>query len=104
MGWPSRRSSGGRRWARALLVLGAGAVLGPGAASLYVEARYADRILPRAQVPPSPVALVYGAGLAPGGRPSPVLAQRLDAAIALYEAGTVSTLLLSGDISDPFHD
>lgn len=94
----------GRGWVRALLVLGVGPVLALGAASLYVEWRYVDRILPRAQVPPMPVALVYGAGLAPGGVPSPVLAQRLDAAIALYQAGKVSTLLLSGDNSDPFHD
>ena len=93
-----------RGWVRGLLVLGAGTVLGLGAASLYVERRYADRILPRTQVPPTPVALVYGAGLAPGGVPSPVLAQRLDAAIALYQAGTVGSLLLSGDNSDPFHD
>ena len=97
-----------KRWRRtALLMLtgGAlGAVLTVGALSLYVEWRYVDRILPRAQAPRAPVALVYGAGLAPGGKPSPVLAQRLDAALALYHAGTVGTLLLSGDNSDRFHD
>jgi vancomycin permeability regulator SanA len=93
-----------RRWVMALLALGLAAALGVWVVSLYVEKRYADRILPRSQAPQKPVALVYGAGLAPGGVPSPVLAQRLDAAIALYREGKVDTLLLSGDNSDRFHD
>ncbi|WP_375768491.1 vancomycin high temperature exclusion protein [Archangium gephyra] len=93
-----------RRWVLGLLAMGLAAVLGVWVVSFYVEKRYADRIIPRAEAPQAPVALVYGAGLAPGGVPSPVLAQRLDAAIALYRAGTVDTLLLSGDNSDPFHD
>ncbi|MGZ3458336.1 MAG: SanA/YdcF family protein [Archangium sp.] len=93
-----------RGWVRVLLALGLAVGLGVWAASLYVDQRYADRIIPRDQAPQKPVALVYGAGLAPGGVPSPVLAQRLDAAIALYHAGKVDTLLLSGDNSDPFHD
>ncbi|WP_257451002.1 SanA/YdcF family protein [Archangium lipolyticum] len=93
-----------RRWALALLAMGLAVTLGVWAASLYVEKRYADRILPRAEAPQKPVAIVYGAGLAPGGVPSPVLAQRLDAAIALYREGKVDTLLLSGDNSDRFHD
>ncbi|MET0402312.1 MAG: ElyC/SanA/YdcF family protein [Cystobacter sp.] len=93
-----------RRWLGALLVTGLGGALCLAAASLYVEHRYLDRILPRDQAPTAPVALVYGAGLAPGGVPSPVLAQRLDAALALYHAGKVQGLLLSGDNSDRFHD
>ncbi len=93
-----------RRWVWRLFLLGTAAVLGLVALSLYVEKRYEGRILPRAQVPPRPVALVYGAGLAPGGVPSPVLAQRLDTAIALHASGKVGTLLLSGDNSDRFHD
>ncbi|MFL5351782.1 vancomycin high temperature exclusion protein [Archangium sp.] len=93
-----------RRWVRGLLALGLAVLLGVSVVSLYVEKRYADRIIPRAEAPQAPVALVYGAGLAPGGVPSPVLAQRLDAAIALYHSGKVDTLLLSGDNSDPFHD
>lgn len=92
-----------RRWLRALLVLGLSAALGVAAASLYVEHRYVDRIVPQARAPHAPVALVYGAGLAPGGVPSPVLAQRLDAALALYHGGKVEALLLSGDNSDRFH-
>ena len=101
VGHKKRGRRGALHW---VLGLGLGAVAVVGALSLYVEWRYQDRILPRAQAPRAPVALVYGAGLAPGGKPSPVLAQRLDAALALYHAGTVGALLLSGDNSDRFHD
>lgn len=93
-----------RRALWVLLALGLAAGLGMWAVSFYVEKRYESRIIPRDRAPRTPVALVYGAGLAPGGVPSPVLAQRLDAAIALYHEGKVGALLLSGDNSDRFHD
>ncbi len=48
-------------------------------------------------VPERPVAVVFGAGYWPSGRLSDVLQDRLDAAIELYEAGRVHTLLFSGD-------
>jgi SanA protein len=89
---------------RTVLALLLAAVAGVWALSAYVELRYAERIVPRAQAPRAPVALVYGAGLAPGAVPSAVLAQRLDTAISLYREGKVSGLLLSGDNSDRFHD
>lgn len=73
-------------------------------ASLYVELRYSNRIRPLAEVPEAPVALVFGAGLAPGGVPSRVLRQRMDMAIALYRAGKVHKLLVSGDNTDRYHD
>jgi vancomycin permeability regulator SanA len=49
------------------------------------------------------VGVVFGAGLAPGGEPSPLLAERLDAALALFRAGKVERLLLSGN-SGAHHD
>lgn len=104
MGRGGKKARTSRRWVLGLLATGLAALLGVWVVSLYVEKRYADRIIPREQAPQAPVALVYGAGLAPGGVPSPVLAQRLDAAIALYRAGKVDSLLLSGDNSDRFHD
>ncbi len=73
------------------------------ASSEYVERRYAGRIVPRAEAPDVPVAVVFGAGLA-GKEPSPLLAERVDAAVALYRAGKVRRILMSGDNSDPFHD
>ena len=48
-------------------------------------------------VPNAPVAIVFGAAVYPGGRPSPVLADRVAAAAELYRAGKVRKLLLSGD-------
>lgn len=74
------------------------------AISFAVDVQYDARILPRSEVPETEVALVFGAGLAPGGVPSPVLKQRMDAAIALYRSGKVKKLLVSGDNSDPYHD
>ena len=46
--------------------------------------------------PPTPVALVFGAGLW-AGEPSPYLAHRLDAAAALYRSGRTEVVLVSGD-------
>jgi len=51
------------------------------------------------RVPPARVALVFGAGLRPDGRPSRMLADRVRAAATLYEAGRVKKLLLTGDNS-----
>lgn len=48
-------------------------------------------------LPPQPVALVFGAGVWPGGRLSDALADRMETAIDLYRAGTVNKLLLTGD-------
>ena len=57
-----------------------------------------------AAVPPTPVALVLGAGLEPDGTPSVYLARRLEAARQLFVAGTVQVILVSGDNSTPYHD
>lgn len=51
-----------------------------------------------------PYVIVPGAGLRPGGEPSVYLQRRLAAARDLYEAGTVRTILVSGDASTPYHD
>ena len=47
--------------------------------------------------PEIPVAIVFGAGIRADGRLSPMLADRMDTAIALYSAGKVRKLLVSGD-------
>ncbi|GAA2373333.1 SanA/YdcF family protein [Nonomuraea africana] len=56
-----------------------------------------------ARVPDSGTALVLGAGLF-SGRPSPMLARRLDIAAQLYRAGKVKAVLLSGDNSRKDYD
>lgn len=43
------------------------------------------------------VAIVFGAGLQRDGSPSPVLQDRVNAAVQLYKAGKVEKLLMSGD-------
>jgi vancomycin permeability regulator SanA len=48
------------------------------------------------EVPQRPVAIVFGAGI-DGDQPSAALRDRLDAAVALYQAGTVPKLLVTGD-------
>lgn len=50
-----------------------------------------------AAVPRRQVAIVLGAGLAPDGGPSAMLAARVDAGLALLRAGRVRLLLFSGD-------
>ena len=57
----------------------------------------------RPRVPYEPVAIVFGAG-APGGRPSPYLARRLDVALDLYRRGKVTVVLVTGDNSQPDYD
>jgi len=53
----------------------------------------------RDDVPASYVALVPGASVYANGQPSEILADRLDKAFELYEAGKVKRFLLSGDHS-----
>lgn len=57
-----------------------------------------------ADAPSAPVVIVLGAGLSPGGTPSPYLTRRLDAARQLYENGTVTSILLTGDSTSIGHD
>ena len=49
-----------------------------------------------ADAPPA-VAIVFGAGIRADGRLAHAAADRMDTAIALYEAGKVRKLLVSGD-------
>jgi SanA protein len=49
------------------------------------------------EVPERPVALVFGAGYWPDGRPSDIMRDRVEAAVELYRAGRVRRLLFSGD-------
>jgi SanA protein len=57
-----------------------------------------------ASVPQMEVALVLGASIKSDGELSPVLEERADAAIALYDAHKVTKILVSGDNSTFAHD
>ena len=50
-----------------------------------------------AGAPTAPVAMVFGAGVTPGGYLTPILADRVETAIALYRAGKVRKLIMTGD-------
>jgi SanA protein len=64
---------------------------------LWLTRSYAPQIYTTlAEVPPYEVALVFGAGIR-HNRPSVALADRIEAAAALYHAGKVKKLLMTGD-------
>ncbi|MCP3099654.1 YdcF family protein [Myxococcus sp. K15C18031901] len=96
---------GGARgiWVRRVLVALLAGLAGLLLLSYLVRVSYEERIVPPADAPEAPIALVFGAGLAPGAVPSPVLAQRLDMAMALWRTGKVQAVLVSGDEVKPFH-
>jgi SanA protein len=91
----------GKRWywllalvAAALLVLTLGIVF----PAWTLTGRYEGRIYRTAEaVPARPVAVVFGAGYWPDGTPSDVMKDRVEAAVDLYRAGRVRTVLFSGD-------
>jgi SanA protein len=77
------------------IVLGAGALL---AIWGWIQWRYDRQVLTDvASAPKRPVAIVFGAGIRADGGLSPMLQDRMDTAIALYKAGKVRKLLVSGD-------
>jgi len=76
-------------------VLTAGALL---AIWGWIQWRYDRQVLTDvAAAPKRPVAIVFGAGIRADGGLSPMLQDRMDTAIALYKAGKVRKLLVSGD-------
>lgn len=94
--WVRRRRRGVVQAAAAVAALG----LAP---AMWVQVAGSPRVRTEADVPAEPVAVVFGAGLW-GGRPSPYLAHRLDAARRLYAAGKVRVLLVTGDNSRTSYD
>lgn len=81
-----------------IMIFGTSAVLVPLFLSSYVNAATNQRRFTQvSKVPSQPVAIVFGAGVSPEGVPSPMLADRVDAAIKLYKQGHVQKLLMTGD-------
>ena len=62
-----------------------------------IDLRYKRRIYSAEEVPPRRVAVVFGAGITPDGRPMAALADRVWTAVELYDAGKVEKLLMTGD-------
>lgn len=88
---------------RRRLLLVAGALLGLGAllvgtANAVVLGRTHDRVTSDpGDLPHTQAAIVPGSLVRPDGTLGAVVQQRVDAAVALYDAGTVDKILLSGD-------
>jgi vancomycin permeability regulator SanA len=77
----------------------------PIALNLYVNnitknSRYTEAV----KIPPQPVAIVFGAGVYSDGTPSPMLADRVTAAVELYKLGRVKKILMTGDNSRENYD
>ncbi len=65
----------------------------------WTNEHYGAMIYDIDDVPESPVAIVFGAGVYPDGTLSAVLEDRVETAVQLYEAGKVQKLLMTGDNS-----
>lgn len=95
-----RRLSAGRAFALA----GALALLALTLPIVIVQVAGSLRVYEADDVPDRSVALVLGAGLQAGGKPSTYLMRRLDMARQLYEEGKVDAILVSGDNKFKEHD
>ncbi|MFE2150886.1 vancomycin high temperature exclusion protein [Streptomyces lavendulae] len=98
LGWP-RSVRARRRAVRVVMGLCVLALL----PSTWTHVSAADRLRTTARAPAAEVAVVFGAGLW-NGRPTPYLANRLDAAVELYRAGKVKVVLVTGDNSRREYD
>ncbi len=52
-------------------------------------------------VPAQPIGIVFGAGVWEDGTPTPMLADRVQGAINLYNIGSIKKMLMTGDNSTP---
>lgn len=94
-----------RRSPRTVVVLlSAFVVLGMTLPIVVVQVSGALKVHDVDDVPDRSVALVLGAGLQAGGKPSTYLKRRLDMARQLYEDGKVQAILVSGDNKFKEHD
>lgn len=64
---------------------------------LFTEVYSLNKLFKVNTVPQGKVAIVFGAGLQRDGSPSPVLRDRVETAVQLYQSGKVEKLLMSGD-------
>lgn len=69
----------------------------PVALRWWTNHRYGRRIHTVETAPRRRVAIVFGAGIWPDGSLTPILADRVATAVALYQRGAVEKLLMTGD-------
>ena len=93
-----RRGGRGRSWLFILALLGLLMILAPFVIVQLIKTTNESRIFLSVEgTPARPVAVVFGAGLNRDGSPSPMLADRLNSSVALYKAGKVQRLFMTGD-------
>lgn len=97
-----RRYFAARKRRRTILLCAIVLIALPPLAAAGIELRMvrvtrADIVHDLDALPRRRVAIVFGAQVLPDGRPSVALANRVDAAVALYRAGKVERLLMTGD-------
>jgi SanA protein len=78
--------------------------LAPFGLRAYITWRYEGRHYSLAQIPPQPIAIVFGAQVRSNGRLSHMLADRVRAGADLYHTGKVSQLLMSGDHATRYYN
>jgi len=71
---------------------------------MVFQQRSEARILPVDELEGIPTAIVFGAGLTRSGRPTRVLADRIQTGIDLYTSGIVDVLIMSGSAEGPDYD
>jgi len=98
-----QRNSSWKRSSLGWVLLG---MLGlPPLLTIYVHWATRDRrYVDPAQIRPERVAVVFGAAVYADGTLSPMLADRVDAAIALYRQGQVQKILMTGDNGTPYYN
>jgi len=89
---------------RLALVLAVATVLAVACANLALIRGGSDASHRPVATEPADCAVVLGAGLRDDGSPSDVLRDRLDESLALYRAGRVKRLIVSGDHRTPAYD
>lgn len=73
-------------------------LLSPVVAWGYIQRNTQSRIYTTLEeIPSQRVAIVFGASVWSDGTPSPMLADRIEGAVSLYQAGLVSKILMTGD-------
>lgn len=82
---------------RLILWIAIGAIIVFGIPRLITALSARGKIYSIAEAPTSRAAIVFGAGLQRDGTPSPVLKDRISAAVQLYQQGKVEKILMSGD-------
>ncbi|MBW4686180.1 MAG: YdcF family protein [Komarekiella atlantica HA4396-MV6] len=87
-------------WQLILGLLVFSATISPVVLNFYVNAVTKSRCYNNlVQIPDQRIAIVFGAGVLVDGTPSPMLADRVIAAVELYKLGRVEKLLMTGDNS-----